>query len=153
MLQSIECSLATAQDLQPPNPRLLDFLCEREQLLELVRIALGPVQPAEPDVDAYKLPYAACEVLCSEVRPPRPSQQPSHQLLAGKLRSRPLCLQSDQVLDGITSQNGLLESLFEYPGSEEPLDAVTSTFFARIVTHIVRSRAASVLGWLQVEAL
>ena len=62
-----------------------------------------------------------------------------------------MTLQSAEIMDAVLRQPPLLVLLFSPPARPQPTDSVMSSFFARVVAHLMSHRGVDLMSWLKVD--
>lgn len=117
-------SLCLSQEVKAQNARLISIFQRPDSVSRLVHYVTMLAPDCAPQ-RRFRYPFAACEILCSEV---------------------------DPLMDTLVSAPGILDELFAPLRDDSPPDCLLAGYCARIVATLVVRRGIQLLAWLQVGA-
>lgn len=109
------------QECKAQNKKLLDFLLKPEIMSEMVDLITVNVEQ-EDEKAKYKYSSTACELLTSDVA---------------------------QIIDGLIAENILLDKIYQFLESEQPLNPLLASFFSKVLALLIARRGEYMYEYLK----
>uniref|UniRef100_A0A8C4IG04 Protein phosphatase 6, regulatory subunit 2b n=1 Tax=Dicentrarchus labrax TaxID=13489 RepID=A0A8C4IG04_DICLA len=110
------------QECKAQNRRLLQFLCQDQCMLELVRMITTEPPVGVEEIKRFKYPNIACELLTCDV---------------------------GMINDKLGNEEPLLETLYSLLEQPSPLNPLLASFFSKTIGNLITRKTEQVLSFLR----